>query len=377
MRAMFWLIKERLVLWRRHPLQVLFLLGIPFLSIVLYLATQTAQTAVTIGVIDQDRTTDSRLLVSGLKQRVALKPTTAKRVDTMLSHGEVTAVVTIPDGYQQGIRAGDQPQLRLRTLQKGATVKAIKGFVKAAYQTVLSVEQLSSTGKSAQQVSRYLQQHQASEMTFRQVDQAGKTLALSLQILGFMLMMMLYQADAFGARNLQNERRNKIYQRTMLTPISSGAYFAGTAAFAMLAMTFEAVLTVVAMVGIFRIDPGISVIQLIGVLLAFGVVAVMWSLAIGVLAPSTSVASGLQTVLITVTSLLSGALIPLTVMPPLMQKLAMFTPQYWVLDAIRGLQAGTMGKVGVALLIIAAFALLFFSIAVYGFSRRKRQELYD
>jgi len=65
MQAILWLVKERIIIWKNHPWQVLFLLAVPFLSVVLYLhtSTGTSQDNLTLGVVDHDRTATSRLLI--------------------------------------------------------------------------------------------------------------------------------------------------------------------------------------------------------------------------------------------------------------------------------------------------------------------------
>jgi len=379
MRNIIWLIRGRLVLWKNHLFQVLFLLAVPFLSVLIYLFTsvQGNQAALTIGINDRDQATASRQLTTALRQQTAVKAIkTPAKIDDALTNQTVVAVVTIPAGYTRELKAGHYPQLRLRTLQRGATVKTITTQVTTAYATAASLTGLARSGVTTAQVTREFTA-QATPIHFRQIDQQHAGKRLSLQILGFLLMMLLYQANMFGTRSVQEERRHKIYQRLMLTPLSSSQYFISTAIFAMLAMIFEVLLTTVVMVGIVKIDPGLPVGQLVGVLTWFGLLAVVWSLAVGVLSSGTSLAAGVQTVLITVTSLLSGSLIPLTVMPTFMQKIAMLTPQYWILNAIQALQAGHVETAWLSLGVESVFIIFCFSLATYGFNRRQHQEIYD
>ncbi|CAJ1228433.1 ABC transporter permease [Lactiplantibacillus xiangfangensis] len=379
MRAILWLVKERIIIWKNHPWQVLFLLAVPFLSVVLYLytSTGTSQDNLTLGVVDHDRTATSHLLVQGMRRRTTVKMLTHEQEAKALSQQNVMAIVTIPTDYQQRMDKGERPALTLRALQQGTLINNLRDSVTASVTDTLQVRGLATRSVPIKQVGTYLETH-TPQLKFRQIDQHVASHTLTLQIIGFLLMMMLYQANTFGTRSLQLERRNKIYQRTMLTPISPASYFGGTALFGLLAMLVEVVLTVIVMVGIFKISIGMSVLTLMGVLLWFGILAVLWSLAVGVLANSSGLANGLQVLLITLSSLLSGALIPISVMPTVMQRVAMITPQYWLLQALTQLQLGTVtGKFWESLAMVGLFSLLCFSLAIFGFMRRQRQEIFD
>lgn len=379
MQAILWLVKERIIIWKNHPWQVLFLLAVPFLSVVLYLytSTGTSQDNLTLGVVDHDRTATSHLLVKGMRRRTTVKMLTHKQEAKALSQQNVMAIVTIPTDYQQRMDKGERPALTLRALQQGTLINNLRDSVTASVMDTLQVRGLATRSVPIKQVGTYLETH-TPQLKFRQIDQHVASHTLTLQIIGFLLMMMLYQANTFGTRSLQLERRNKIYQRTMLTPISPASYFGGTALFGLLAMLVEVVLTVIVMVGIFKIAIGMSVLTLAGILLWFGILAVLWSLAVGVLANSSGLANGLQVLLITLSSLLSGALIPISVMPTVMQRVAMITPQYWLLQALTQLQMGTVtGKFWESLAMVGLFSLLCFSLAIFGFMRRQRQEIFD
>ncbi|ETY73993.1 ABC transporter permease [Lactiplantibacillus fabifermentans] len=380
MQASLWLIRERIIMWKNHPWQVLFLLAIPFLSVGLYLytSTSTTQNTLTVGVVDHDDSAASRLLATNLRRRVTVQTLTTKKTQQQaLVQQSVTAIVTIPAGYQRQITNGQHPAVTVASIQHGALLTTVKNMVKAAAVNVLQLQAMTNKTADLQQVGQTLQQ-QTPTLKIKQIDQQASAHTLTIQIIGFLLMMLLYQANTFGTRSLQRERRNQTYQRTMLAPLSPANYFIGTAGFAMLAMVVEIGLAITVMVGVFKIDVGMGILPLFAVLCWFGLLAVLWSLAIGVLAPSTGMANGIQVLLITVTSLLSGCLIQLSVMPAVMQKVAMVTPQYWILQALQQLQNGTItSRFWGQLAMVGLFGLLFFSLAVFGFMRRQHQEIFD
>ncbi|OEH89098.1 hypothetical protein ATO00_13605 [Loigolactobacillus coryniformis subsp. coryniformis] len=76
MKAILWIIRERFVIWRHHPLQVLFLLGVPVLSIVMYLFIYNnsgAANTLTVGIVDRDQSAYSQQFVANFDKRMTVK----------------------------------------------------------------------------------------------------------------------------------------------------------------------------------------------------------------------------------------------------------------------------------------------------------------
>lgn len=185
-------------------------------------------------------------------------------------------------------------------------------------------------------------------------------------------MMLLYAAGNLGELILQ-EKEDGTFYRLMSTPLSSKAYLFGNALFSLAVVVTEVVICLTAMRFVFGIDPGVSYLALFGILFVFSVMAVLLSLALGFTATSRKSVSGLQMILFTLTSLLSGALIPVEIMPAFMQKVAEFLPQYWVMNAITTLQQnGGLASISLNIAIILGYALLFFCIASYKFTKNNR-----
>ncbi|MBM7710740.1 ABC transporter permease [Enterococcus xiangfangensis] len=380
MKDILWIIRERFIIWKSHPLQVLFLLGVPLLSIVMYLfiynssGTGSANT-LSVGIVDRDQSTYSQSFIDEFDKRVQVKELkNQKQADKAMADQQITATLILPENFSEKIRHEELAKISFRSFQAGEAIDSLKATAKTVYNEVQTIAGFAAVS-SEEAAFDFAKEN--TPIHFRSFKKDGVSQEMTLQILGFMLMMLLYQSGNFGANSIQNERRNKIYQRLMTTPVSKTAYFVGTAVFAFLAMVFEVVFTVGLMTLAFRIDIGLAAIQLIGVLSAFGLVAVAWSIAIGINSPSQSFASGVQSILFTITSLISGALIPNEIMPDFMQQIARITPQYWVLDSIKQLQSQGDADVLINFVVLSAFLLLFFSISAYGFMKKKNLEVFD
>jgi ABC-2 type transport system permease protein len=109
---------------------------------------------------------------------------------------------------------------------------------------------------------------------------------------------------------------------------------------------------------------------MIGVMMFFSLVSVGLSLVITAFATNSNSAGALQTLIMTPTCLLSGCFWPVEIMPKAAQKMADFLPQRWLLDTISELQKGhSLSNLALNFATLFAFALVFFMIAIYKFSR--------
>ncbi|MGO3381609.1 MAG: ABC transporter permease, partial [Loigolactobacillus coryniformis] len=212
MKAILWIIRERFVIWRHHPLQVLFLLGVPVLSIVMYLFIYNnsgAANTLTVGIVDRDQSAYSQQFVTNFDKRMTVKKmTSVKAADEALADQEITANIVIPEDFATKIRAGELAPLTLRSFQQGEAIDGIKDTAKNTYNEVLAVAKF-ARNSNEKVAFDYVKTTTPLEFKRFATDDASK--AMSIQILGFMLMMLLYQSGNFGANSIQNERRNKIY----------------------------------------------------------------------------------------------------------------------------------------------------------------------
>jgi ABC-2 type transport system permease protein len=130
-----------------------------------------------------------------------------------------------------------------------------------------------------------------------------------------------------------------------------------------------------AMKFVFGIETGISDIHMFITLLMFALVAVGLGLLITAFSSSSYMAGTLSTLVLTPTCMLGGCYWDYELMPDFMQKIGYFTPQRWVMEAIRKMQdGGTLESITLNLLVLAAFALAFLLIAAFRQSRTENMQ---
>jgi len=113
------------------------------------------------------------------------------------------------------------------------------------------------------------------------------------------------------------------------------------------------------------------------VLLLFGLVAVALGMLVMSVSRTTLMSSALNTLILSPTCMLAGCFWPVEFMPPILQRLALFLPQRWVLDAVSLLQEGRpISTILPHLGVIAAFALSLGLLATWRIARSEESGAY-
>ncbi|MFD2074129.1 ABC transporter permease [Geobacillus jurassicus] len=112
---------------------------------------------------------------------------------------------------------------------------------------------------------------------------------------------------------------------------------------------------------------------MMSILRFFSLSAIGLALITVMFANSSASAGALQPLITVPTCMLAGCFWPVELMPAFLQRAAYFMPQRWALDLLVKLQEGrSFGSLYLHLLILLAFALAFFLLAVYKFSRNQQ-----
>jgi ABC-2 type transport system permease protein len=165
-------------------------------------------------------------------------------------------------------------------------------------------------------------------------------------------------------------RENRTYFRILSSPIQARTYVASNIAVSLVIMLVQVVVSLFFMRVVFRLDPGMPIPAMIGILALFSLVAVGLSLAIVSFSKNSAATNAMQNLIVTPTCLLAGCFFPIDIMPAPLRRIADFLPQNWVLQSFAKLQSGEgLRAIVFDLAILVAFAAVFFLIATYKFAR--------
>lgn len=184
--------------------------------------------------------------------------------------------------------------------------------------------------------------------------------------------LFIFLNGLLGAAALVQGRRLGIFRRAMAAPHGIRTYLAGLGLSRVAIAGLQAALLVVLGVLWFHIDFGRPVAVLVLVTL-WCVVGAGAGMLLGALARNEQQAVAIAVPVGIVLGMLGGCMWPLSVVGPVMNRIGHLTPQAWAMDAWNDLIAGRgLGAIATEVVVLTAFAMAFWVLALYGLSRRAR-----
>jgi len=351
-----------------------------------------------IGVADEDGSQLSRQLLAMLSAsavvRIDDQDTTIADLQEMVANEEIAAAVLIPAGFADSLLVGEaQPLTIIGSGQAGFTVEgevqtAAARIMSAVQAANLSVEtaidkDLLPTGAGQQAYfdeafSRAMAAWESPPVSIRH-DQssasADEAQAASSRSMIFAhaspgMMAQFAIAGLIGAAGiLVVEKKTNALQRLLTTNMSKGQILAGHF-LAMFVMIFLQLSVLILFGQIFLDLPYLG--QPLATILMTAVTALFCAslgMLIGTAAKTEEQVVGLSLVPMFLLSALGGAWVPLEFTPETFQRIAYLTPLAWVMDGYQDILIRGQGleALGMAMLILIAYALLLLALAVWRF----------
>ncbi|PAD18655.1 ABC transporter permease [Shouchella clausii] len=375
MKQTIWLVRKTLITTFKNYRNWLLYLLLPVIGLVLasLMFSNSPTSELYIGVVNQDSeqslTKDAIAFVNNL-DNVSIEVISESEINERLVAGELDAVLVFPDGFARSLSSGNPQNARIVSIQGEMVTSYAKSYVNMWIDRIAVI---SNAAQGEDDFRALYEQYKESyfQLSAVQIDDQSVSNSMSKQSIGYLLILMMFSAVGLSGMMIK-EKENRTYQRLLCAPVTGNMYTASNMLVNMLVMMLQIAVTLLVMIVFFQMSPGISAWLLFIVLVFFALVAVSLSLMIVALADNSMKANAWQTLIIIPTSLLAGCMFPVEVMPTYMQSIAEFLPQYWLLETIGQLQEGGMlSDVLLNLVILLAFALMFFLIAAYKFSRSR------
>ncbi len=283
---------------------------------------------------------DAGFLARSLERRLADQFYEAIPADTT---GRVHRRLTIPPAFTDSVLAGVPSQVRYRYGNTGLGGDYERLRVGRAVYTVLAdylVAARDSAGATSEAMLRVEEMPRAMTVD---VKAAGRRkvppVGFAQAVPGIMVMFTLLVMTTAGAVLLVIERRQGLLRRLASAPIDRGSIVAGKwigrlaiglvqIAFAMLAGSV-----------LFKMDWGSDLPAVFGVMFVYAALMASVGLLLGSVARTEGQAVAIGVISSNVLGALGGCWWPIEITPPWMQKLALFLPTGWAMDALHKLVA--------------------------------------
>lgn len=373
MQNILWLMKKTLSVTFKSKNNIILYLFMPMIGIIIAFVAYGDQNSqsLSIGVIDHDRQSITAETVAYLKQmdHVNIKTLKDKDVQDAVISGNMDGVITFDHGYAESVLKQKPAHVTITSI-KG---ERVTGFIKATlYQYIDHLTALSKAadGDIHKFTALYKDYQQAEfQLQTKVVEDTSVDKGMTYTAVGFLIMIMLLSATNLSEIILK-EKEERTYFRLLSTPITAKQFMVANTLVNLMVMIVQALLTLLILTKGFDIDLGVAFWKAAVVMILFALISVGLSLTIVAFSGSRNAVSALSNLIIMPTVMLSGCFWPVEVMPKTAQKISEFLPQRWTLETLTQLQEGSkVGDLYLNFLILIAFALVFFLIATYKFSR--------
>ncbi|GGH32077.1 ABC transporter permease [Paenibacillus segetis] len=348
--------------------------GLPIAGVLLsmFLYGSQGSRELTVGVVNGDGSqqiaVDTIGFVQGL-DNVKLVNVTKSELEQQLAASKLDSGLVIDSGYSESVLMGNPNHIAIESV-KGATVTSyMKSMLYGYIDNVTSISKIA--GGDAAKFKELYDRYQGADfkITTRAVNDTSTTKEMSYQSIGFLIMFMMMSAVNLSELMLKN-RENRTYFRVLSSPVHARTYLLSNIIVNLIVIIAQIVVTLFIMRYVFNLDPGVPIHEMIGLLTLFALVSVSISLAIVSFAKSSAGSGAMENLIIVPTCLLSGCFFSMSIMPEPLQRIAQFLPQSWVLESINKLQSGeSLSSIWFNLVVILAFAVVFFLIAAYKIGR--------
>ena len=373
MNDIIWLVKNTLNRMLKSKKGLLLYILTPLIGLFISILSNGGVTGTTlhVGIINHDQqavTTDTVKFIKGL-ENVKVKNIKESDVTGQITDGKLDCVIIFDNGFAESVRQGNPSHITISSI-KGATVTSyVKSYLYNYIDNIAAISKVANGDQTKFEKMYADYHHPQVKMTASVLKDTSKNKDMTNQTIGYLIMIMLLSAGSLSEVMLR-EKANRTYFRLLSTPINARKYITANIIVNVIVMVVQIVITLLLLTEVFHININMPVWQLGLIMLIFALVAIGFAQITVAFSTSAGASSAMQNLFIVPTCLISGCFFPPEIMPNVMQKISDFLPQHWVLATITKLQQGTqLGHVTLNFMILLAFAVAFFLIAIFKISR--------
>lgn len=343
----------------------------------------------TVLVVNQDKSQYSEMFLDELKKKGTFNYELAQYEDAIkkVDEGNVLASVVIKENFGGDIDSNKKPTIgiikatddvqiiTLENMLSSVSSKMI-GNIKTARLTTDYVSKFNNdvnkeklfeiTYDKAVEYWRYRKPMEVTKglITTNKWSQYDN---LKHSVIGFTLFFSMYTI-VFGIGEIVNERKNKTWQRQLVSPISKSSILGGNMIVTFLVGLIQVGILIIAGKYLFNIDWGNNMAGILTIAGSFVFTVTCLGLFLSGIVKTHSQLSAITPVILTSTSMLGGCMWPLEIInSKVLLLLANITPQKW---AIQGMERIAMYGSGFEAAVIPSLVLLAMGLVYFGLGVR-------
>lgn len=296
---------------------------------------------------DLDQTKESKAIIARLDTLASLNlvPTELEKGESLVKKGKVVGVLIFKKGFQDAINSDKQLPMELK-------YDSAREIEIGMLQSVLMQELMSSIGQTKAQnsISKYLDinfsdlDDKFKEKIISETNEGGEielkmtamikddikkgNIGLIQAVAGTAIMMLLFSIAAIGG-GLLDEKEAGTLKRLLYAPLKPTDILFAKMGTALILSVLQLVLMLVFAWLAFDLPIFKDIISLSILILAIAFAVSSFGIFLVAIAKTRQQLQGLSTIIIMLMSAIGGSMIPLFVMPAIMQKIAVISVNYW------------------------------------------------
>lgn len=334
-----------------------------------------------VGVIDRDQSRVSADMLWYMEERLGMVVTKA---DTKLSYEEafdrmtrllldckISVIVEIPEGLEKGLLAGQIPNLEMTALDDYANEAYTKNYLSGYLQRTKVLAD--AAAGDTDRLDALLDEAKKGAVEIEVQNGTGENVRKAMDESGLSLMIGFFTFVGFGypmfmGMLIQEDKKNGTFKRIQVSSVKPAVYIGGMAIGNLLVSSL-----IVAGVLIFLTAFGLQSnvpLWLVGVLmLLFLTFSIGFNLMASFLTKAGFTYMTVGVAYIAITNILGGAYFPLG--ENVLARFSVLTPQYFMLNIVRGIGEDAGYRYGTDLCILVLMAVLVYLIAAVVYARRE------
>lgn len=187
------------------------------------------------------------------------------------------------------------------------------------------------------------------------------------------LVLFVFLTGMAAASNLIQTRKLGVSRRMLAAPLGTGQVLLGEAAGRYAVTLFQGLFIAVASAVLFGVEWG-DLVATAALVALFALVAAAAAMVLGAVASNDSQASGIAVPFSLALAAIGGSMVPLEAFPDTIRSISRITPHSWANEAFTTLIAdrGGLADIAVELAVLAGFAAVLLSVAVFALDRALR-----
>jgi|GEM_PF-306930 len=354
---------------------------IPICAILLSImvSTKSSSNPIDVGILDNDKSSMSKDFIKNIKSQDDFKIilVSEKDVENKLTAGDIDCNIIIPKGFEKSIYGNRIKKFYVKSLKGSSATAWVDNYTNIYLNNIMDTFKASGSNIDAFNKIYKNSKVKALELNIKKVKNKASDKEITSRSIGFFIMIVMMNAS-ISCGFILKEKKNRAYLRIRSSKVSSKSYVLANIFAGLVVAAVQIFAALIIMVGIFKINTYVQFWQLFIILLCFAISAVGLGILIVSFCKNSNSANYAITLIITPSCMVGGCFIPTDLMPKTIQKISYFLPQKWTIDAIQKLQNGSsFASISSYILVILAFAVTFFIIAAYGFSRDQNVKVFE